>query len=167
MYTAGKNASVRPSAGLFRLHLQVQTYLGQLRHQRAVLQPEVLLLTVEFPLKHLILTEQRLHFLQPDITEAFFSVLCASHDLGKIVSEYKPPSGNHGNCRKENKAHLSFFAFVQSLKTKIIKEIIKEITAAVNFYKVLIRTANADNYLLRFDKIFLQNHIFLSEDIQL
>lgn len=38
-------------------------YLGELSHQRAVLQPEVLLLAVQLPLKHLILAQQRLHFL--------------------------------------------------------------------------------------------------------
>lgn len=39
-------------------------YLGELGHQRAVLQSEVLLLTVQFALKHLILTQQRVDLLQ-------------------------------------------------------------------------------------------------------
>lgn len=39
-------------------------YLGELGHQRAVLQPEVLLLAVQLPLQHLRLAQQRLHFLQ-------------------------------------------------------------------------------------------------------
>lgn len=38
-------------------------YLGELGHQRAVLQPEVLLLAVQLPLQHLRLAQQRLHFL--------------------------------------------------------------------------------------------------------
>lgn len=38
-------------------------HLGELSHQRAVLQPEVLLLAVQLPLKHLVLAQQRLHFL--------------------------------------------------------------------------------------------------------
>lgn len=39
-------------------------YLGEFGHQRAVLQPEVLLLAVQLPLQHLRLAQQRLHFLQ-------------------------------------------------------------------------------------------------------
>lgn len=39
-------------------------YLGELGHQCAVLQPEVLLLAVQLPLQHLRLAQQRLHFLQ-------------------------------------------------------------------------------------------------------
>ncbi len=42
-----------------------RSYFGQFGHQRAVLQPEVFLLTVQFPLQHLILTQQRIHLLQP------------------------------------------------------------------------------------------------------
>lgn len=39
-------------------------HLGELGHQRAVLQSEVFLLTVQFALKHLVLTQQRVHLLQ-------------------------------------------------------------------------------------------------------
>lgn len=41
-----------------------ESYFGELGHQRAVLQSEVFLLTVQFPLKHLVLTQQRVHLLQ-------------------------------------------------------------------------------------------------------
>lgn len=39
-------------------------YLGEFGHQRAVLQSEVFLLTVQLPLKHLIFTQQGFHLLQ-------------------------------------------------------------------------------------------------------
>lgn len=54
-------------------------YLRELGHQRAVLQPEVLLLAVQLPLQHLVLAQQRLHFLQrPPTTQFTVSAATAS-----------------------------------------------------------------------------------------
>ncbi len=50
------------------LSVSGESYFGEFGHQCAVLESEVFLLTVEFPLKHLILTQQRLHLLQQQPT---------------------------------------------------------------------------------------------------
>lgn len=39
-------------------------YLGELLHESAILQPEVILLAMQFSLKHFIFTKQCIHFLQ-------------------------------------------------------------------------------------------------------
>lgn len=88
------------------------SYLGQLGHEGAVLQPEVFLLAVQLPLQHLRFAQQRFHFLQQPPTRRLALKRWHSKQKtlqqGELMSKIKK--------RKRKKTNLSFLALIQSLR---------------------------------------------------
>lgn len=152
--TAGKKRDqVAAGGGRKRRGRRRRVHLGELGHQRAVLQPEVLLLAVQLPLEHLRLTQQSLHLLQ----EQQLAISNSSQQLALMLGA-KEPCFQLGTG-----THLSFPALVESLERRG-----REALSAGRKRDEDAKTqTRKKHHLLGFEEVSFQDSILLTDGVQL